>query len=460
MKSYRKPIENLEDRKMFTAVNGNNTIVLTDSDKTKQNASDVVVTFDGNINSTVDTSKIRFYSYANNTILGGQVKVTIPISSYTVSGKQLTLHTGVYVRKGAYLTVNAGAVTGTDGSAGTGAIRLKKGLNRDRFTLALRAFTVGDKSYFSSADISGGVTATKANVAESETVVRAQLVDFLGRKVKAGTITTAQQTTALTTYDSDAAKAIVGAPNLRAAIVSLVGTVGAGAMDTFLTAKNTTGKTPITVGFNSADISAGAKDAELAYNSKGRLKLNFANDYAGESFAVLSGRIAHEAMHEGGQANAVDDTDEEVVANFVESSVWAQQIVTDFRFAQKGTLYTTYANHHLYTLLNSGDRQFPRVGLTGAPLKNGATNATPGFIKSEASFDALIREELAGRITDKPDSPVTATQATILNALAGGKYTTATTFGPTLIASLDMTQGVLGDAFAMRAARVLQVKVF
>lgn len=460
MKSYCKPIENLEDRKMFTTVKGNDTIVLTASDKSKENASDVVLTFDKAINSTVDTSKIRFYSYANNTILGGQVKVTIPISSYTVSGNKLTLRTGVYVRKGAYLQVNAGAVKGTDGADADGDIRLKKGLNRDRFTLALRSFVVGDKSYFSNSVLSGGVSASVATV-QSEADVRTELAAFLGKKVKAGLITATQQSSALNTYDSASAKAIIGAHNLRAAVVSLVGTVASSAMDTWLTNKNTTGKAPITVGFDSADISSGAKDAELSYNSKGRLKLIFANDYAGESFAVLSARIAHETMHEGGQAANADDTEEEVVANFVESAVWAQQIVNDFTYSKRGTLYTTYANYHLFTLLNSGDKQFPRVGLLDAPLKNGSTNATPGFTKSYRSFQALIVDELAGRISNKADTPITATMATILNAVAGGKYTAASTkFGAALIASLDVSQGVLGDAYAMRAARVLQVKIF
>jgi hypothetical protein len=460
MKSYRKPVESLEERRMFTTIKGNNTGIIAASDGTKENANNVVLTFDQEVKS-VDASKIRLYSYAVNTIIGGQAKVTIPITSATASGKTVTIVTGAQVRKGAYLKLNAGAVKDTANADATGDIRLKKGLNKDRFTLAMRAYNVSDKSYFSSSVVSGGRTATTANVAESDAAVRDQLDKFLTAKVKNKFINDAQKADALAKYDNTTNKSIIGAHNLRAAVVSLVGTAGEPAINVFLGTGNTTGKVPIFVGFNSADIGAGAKDAELAYNTKGRLKLTFANDYAGEPFAALSGRIAHEALHDGGAASNVDSQDEEVVANFVESSVWAQQIVADFTQSQKGTKYTTYANYHLYTLLNSGDRQFPRVGLTSAPLKSGTTNATPGFINSYRSFDDLIRKELAGRISDKAPTPITAVTATILNKVGGGKYTAAsTTFGDDLIASLDQTQGVLGDSFANRAARVLQVKVF
>ena len=463
MKSHHTPVESLEQRRMFTTIKGNDTRIVGAADNTKENANDIVLTFNGALNSTVDTSKIRLYGYANNTLLGGQVKVTIPISSYTVSGDRLTLRTGVQVRKRAFLKINAGAVKDASGANADGDIRLRKGANRDRFTLALRAYTVSDKSYFSSSVLSGGATAATApSNAGNESVVTPSLTDFLNRKVNEGSITSAQRTAALTLYNSAAAKAIIPAANLRAAVVSLTGTVAESAIDVWLGTGNSTGKVPIFVGFDSAGLGGGAPDAELAYNTKGRLKLTFANDYVGENFVVLSSRIAHETLHDGGFANNVDSQDEEVVANFVESSVWAQQIVTDYRFAANNkTKYTLYANYHLYALLNSGDRQFPRVGLKDAPLKAGATNATPGFTTSVRSFDALIRRELTGRISDKAPTSITAATATILNRVGGGKYAAGTTtFGKDLINSLDQTQGVIADSFGMRAARVLQVKIF
>lgn len=467
MNAYRKPIENLEDRRMFTAINGNDTITITQSDNTKENANTVVISFNGTVKKTVDISKIRMFGYANNTIIGGQVKVTIPIVSASIdsTNKKLFIRTGAQVRKGTQVTLNTGAVDDTAGDDVLGTVKLKKGLNRNRFTLALRAFQVTGKQYFSNEVISGGAATTTANVAESESVVRAQLDAFLGKKVTAGSITSTQRSAALTRYDSSAAKGVIPAHNLRAAVLSLVGTAGAPAIETWLGTNNTSKKTPVFVGYGATDSS---RYVELTYNSSGRLRLTWSTNYQGENFAVLSGRMAHEAMHDGGSGAAnIDSQDEEVVANFVESAVYAQQLHTDYRIglgrdsSTPVSNYAAYQNYHLYTLLNSGDRQFPRVGVKAAPLVNGTTNATPGFIASKPSFDQLIRDELAGRISNKPPTPITTVAASLLNNVAGGNYTaTTTTYGKTLIDSIDQTQGVMSDAFVMLSARDLQTKIF
>lgn len=467
-------IETLEDRRLMSVtIKGTDITNISDANGNKANGQNVVVKFSGTVTAP-DYTKITMFGYSNDTVAGGQHKQTINIKSATLNSdkKSITLLTDVLIRKGSQITLKAGAMKDADNADVTGTIRTSKGLNRDRFTLAERAFKPNDPTYFSSGVISGGKADVVANTAPGtdDPQVLSDLTSFLAKKVKDKLITTAQRDSALALYNSDQSKSIAAPANLRAAIVSLVGTVGEPAMNALLGTANSTGKVPITIQFNTADISSGAKDAELLYTSKGRLKLTFASDYGGESFVALSGRMAREIMHDDSATNHNDKQSEEVAANFVESVVYAQQIVEDFTYAQKGTTYTLYQNYHLYTLLNSGDRQFPRVGTSVAPLKGSTSDssnvANPGFtgnsdyaFANSPSFDATVRSKYDGRISPGTTS-MNALQATILNNITGNKYTSSTLFDDNLLKSIDTTQDTLGDAFVMRVARVLQLKTF
>ena len=234
----------------------------------------------------------------------------------------------------------------------TASVRTTKGLNRNRFTLAARQFKVADKTKFSADRIAGGVTPTTANSAESESKVRGDLDAFLGRKVSAGTITSTQKSTAMTRFDSTAAKTLIPAHNLRAAVLSLVGTVGEPAIAYYLDKGNSTKKDLVEFNFNGAAFSSGARISETTYTSTGRLKTTWNPAYAGESFVVLSGLAAHETVHEG--TDKINSQDEEVVANAIETMVYAQQLHTDFRYGGQGTELITRANYRLFLMLNSG----------------------------------------------------------------------------------------------------------
>ncbi len=470
MHPFSSPIESLEDRRLMTTVIKNTDVmILAAGDGTKDNGNDIIVKFSAPAVGTADVSKMRMFGYAYNTLSGGNDKKSINILSASVNGSgQLVLRTDVQVRKGSTLTLSAGAVKDGANADITGSIRTKKGLNRDRFTLALRAFKPNDKSYFGSDKLVGGSSPVTANTAESESVVLAQLTSFLNKKVtRERTITQAQMDAQIANYNSSANKAIVPAHNLRAAICSLVGTIGAPAIDFYFGTANSTGKTPILVTFDGAQISSGATVAEGTYTGSGRFKLIFNPNYAGESFVTLSGRVAHEAMHDDSASNHVDSQDEEVILNFVESVIYAQQIVTDFTYAQSHNAYTLQSNYRLLLALNSGDRQFPRVGIKDAPIKGGVAN--PGFAfntpyvgTNATSLDDDVRAEFAARnIIDKPPTDSTETSRLILKNLTGTTYTATTgQFGDALIDDIDIGQDTLGDQFvAQRVSRVLQLKL-
>jgi hypothetical protein len=320
----RNAFESLESRQHMTAVKSTDVVIIPDpkNDSTKNNGNDLVVKFNGPIKS-FDISKMRMFGYANNTLLGGQTKTTINIKSATISGNNLTLRTDVMIRKGATLTLGTGAVTDNGNVVVAGQFKIAKGLNRDRFTLALRAFKPTDKSYFSNAILPGGSAPVTANTAPTEGSVRNGLNNFLAKKVKAKTITQAQMDASLTRYDSSAAKALIPAPNLRAGVLSLIGTVGEPAIAFYLDKANTTGKDFIKIAFDAADFSSDARINQTDYTSTGKLRQIWNPQYAGESFVVLSGLLAHETAHEGqesigsGRVGQVNSQQEEVIANTI-----------------------------------------------------------------------------------------------------------------------------------------------
>jgi hypothetical protein len=472
MTPYRSSIENLEERRLLAAVIKSTDVVgIAAGDGTKANGNDIIVRFDAPVSGTTNISKMRMFGYAYNTLTGGNDKKTINILSATInSAGQLVLRTDAQVRKGAQLDLSAGAVSDVTNTSKL-SIRTKKGLNRDRFTLALRAFRPNDKSYFGNDKLVGGATPVVANTAASEASVRAELDSFLTKKVNnEKTITAAQKTAALAQYDSSANKAIVPAHNLRAGIVSLIGTIGAPAIDFYFGTANSTGKAPVLVNFDGTQISSAQIVAEGTYTSSGRFKLIFNPNYAGESFVALSGRLAHEAMHDDSATNHVDSAQEEGINNFVESVIYAQQLATDFTYVQSKNQYTLQSNYRLMLALNSGDNQFPRVGMSDAPIKGGIAN--PGFdfnygtspavsAKNVASFYKDVRNEFAARnVPEKPSTITTATTRAILTKLTGNTYTSATTFGDALIKDIDLGQDVLADQYvAQRISRILQLKV-
>lgn len=468
-------IERLEGRQLMASVKGTDLRNISDSNGAKDNGNELIVKFNAPIKS-FDISKMRMFGYANNTLQGGQTKTTINIKSGVIDGSNLTLRTDVMIRKGATLTLGAGAVTDQQDASPAASVKVAKGLNRDRFTLALRAFSPKDKTYFSNALLTGGSAPVTANTAPSESSVDAALSTFLDKKVKAKIITQAQKDASMTRFRASATKALIPAPNLRAGVISLIGTVGEPAIGFYLDKKNETGKDFIKIAFDANDFADGAKINATDYTGTGRIRQIWNPNFAGESFVVLSGLLAHETAHEGrediggGAVGQVNSQQEEVIANTIENMVYSQQIVNDFTYAQQKTTLTLRANYRTMLLLNSGDRQFPRVGIKDAPLKNGGV-ANPGFKATDYdnrttqqgkpgqfSFDDDIRQEFTFRnVAAKNATATYPSVRAILKNITGNTYTTSTTFGNALIDDVDIGQDTIADAYAMRVARVLQL---
>lgn len=464
-------VDQLENRRMLavspvhagkTGVN----LVLAD-DGSKENSNVIIVNFTGDVN-LIDSGEIRVIGYAVNpkSVNLAQVKKTIGVKSVVVnpSNKSISITTDRMVRKGARIFINEGALRDNNGDDivhgnSVGAkITTKKGLNKERFTLACRAFVPTDFDFFSSARYEQGVEAEVANGVQTASSVRSGLADFLTKKVTAGTITSAKRTEMLAEFDSSDNEAIVPDAVLRAAICSLAGTMAERAITSYFDGDNATGQTPTVIKFDGDLFSESARFAETRLLSNGRLRIIFNPDLQGESFVALSAILAGEAV--------IADNDngvyEEVIANgFIEPTVWAQQITTNVSFARKKTVLSTRNNYNLLALLNSGDRQFPRIGVRNAPLANGeqsvVAGSTPEFGDQPITSVAdLIQSEMGERGIPTQSTPGNIVADALLNVITGKTYTLQT-FSDGLVSDVDVSQGVMGDKFAIKVAQTMKL---
>jgi hypothetical protein len=332
----------------------------------------LTVPFTGDIN-LADVSKIRVFGYALNTLsnsLTAQRKVTVHVISAQVlnidvtgdgvADKQLMeITTDRLMRKGGQIWFYPGAYTDTAGNTNvehrTFAV---KGLTKERFTMASRAFIPTNFNRFTS-DIfasSGNPSGNGTDIPEA--TVTANLDAFLQKKVVAGTITQAVKDQAMTTYNSDAAKARIPVANLRAAVLSLTGTFADAAITNFL------GPNYLIVTF----LDPGDATVEVAKTtaraSDGKLRTIFRPEFDGEPFQVLSAWVAHEALHQDNDFKL----QEEVIANTFGTFVNMQQAQTDPGYLKAGSRLVNKENEKMLALVNSGRTQFPFPGVLVAPM--------------------------------------------------------------------------------------------
>ena len=105
-------------------------------------------------------------------------------------------------------------------------------------------------------------------------------------------------TSALALYNNSTIISEGPAPNMRAALASLTGTISDTAIDQFEPAITLTGK-PFTVIDFSTEVSNAAEIAETTGNvTAERIHTLFKPSYEGESFLALAPMLAHEAVRQ------------------------------------------------------------------------------------------------------------------------------------------------------------------
>lgn len=474
--SGRPAVEALERRELLAAVPLESKIkvaMLTDETTgAPLNSSRVTVRFSEGIE-LADPTKFRMFGYAINPVSASgvaQQKVTIKLLNVREGsdGNKIVFETDRRVRKGAQFFIYDGAITNTaDGqSIGDQTVRLPKGLNKERYTLACRVWTPTNLAFFNKQQFANAPNPTPTPNAPSGSAVLTDLTAFLDAKVAAGQITSAQRESALNLYNNTTVQSIVPSANLRAALVSLVGTVGEGAIDSMLTADNASGQ-PFTVIDFSDEVSSSAPIAETKGNpTSGRLRTLLKTSFRGEPFQALGAILAHEALHQDAVASASsalpNGQNEEIFANVVETLVYAQQILVAPSVAARGTQLVTLQNGQVLAMLNSGTALFPRVGVLDAPLLGGQNVFNGGVTVSDGaytSFENWIRRTYAARNFGGGDTPASKLARTMQNAITVRNDTSNFNFSQQRITFFDNSQVVISDRAAVQLAAVLKLQV-
>src|SRR5205814_1159877 len=243
-------------------------------------------------------------------------------------------------------------------------VRTLKGQNKERFTLACRAFIPTNVNFFTPDIFAAANTPADASTALDPTAVRTALLTHMQFKVNRGLITAAQRDSAMTIFDDPITAQTVPDANMHAALASLIGTIGEPAIKAYLTGANLSGKKYSFVGFGTpADSSVPI--AQTVVRSDLRLQCVVRTKFQGESFQVLSGIIAHECLH---QDNPTNSLQEEIFAQEVEAMVVAQQVDANQTFLGDNTALVNYENQNLLAFINSGRAIFPYVGTKDAPM--------------------------------------------------------------------------------------------
>ena len=425
----------------------------------------LTVPFTGDIN-IADASKIRVFGYALNTLsnsLTAQRKVTVhvidakilnvDVTGDGVADKQLMeITTDRLMRKGGQIWFYAGAYTDTQGNTNvehrTFAV---KGLTKERFTMASRAFIPTNFNRFTS-DIfasSGNPSGNGTDVPEA--TVTANLDAFLQKKVTAGLITQARKDAAMSTYNSDAAKARIPVANLRAAVLSLTGTFAEAAISNFL------GPNYLIVTF----LDPGDPSVEVAKTtaraSDGKLRTIFRPEFDGEPFQVLSVWVAHEALHQDNDFKL----QEEVIANTFGTFVNMQQAQTDPAYLKAGSRLVNKENEKMLALLNSGRSLFPFPGVNVAPMLKKDQGV---FIGGKAvsggvytSYNDFLRRLYIARGSVSGNTAGNAVLNDYYLRFTGKTATPNMQFSDAIMTDLDGFNNVIGPKEAVRVANALKL---
>lgn len=412
-----------------------------------------------------DASKIQVRGYAYDTLNPNlQKKIIINVVKAEViehnEGEYgiLEVTTDRMMRMGGQIFFYAGALTNrSDGSAVPEdlTIRSPKGLTKDRFTLACRAFRPTDANMFHPSIYTGATEPTVADNDPSDGTVLADLTAFLDKKVADGTITTAERTSALALYNNADHRIRIPNHNLRAAIASLTGTMAEEAVNVFLGTANVTGKPYTFIDF--AATSNAAVIADTTVTSQNRLEIRIKPTFSGEHFAALSAILAHESVHQ----DRTFTVEEEVVANVVQDIVYAQQLDADPAIASEGTSLVRLLNTQQVALINSGRTLFPVVGLLQGAIRNGNRGVFPfgkivpgGQYTSYANYLARQYQARGGVNGTSPGNPTMDLYMAKFDGAPAGAFNDA------LITRLDGTlYPVLDNMLVIRTASTLKLSV-
>lgn len=453
-------MESLEQRRLLdaTALESRITVRQIAEDGVLTNQSGVKIPFDNDIQ-LADAEEIRVRGYAINPLTGDQKKMVINVTNVRVQedNRTLAITTDRMIPKGARFYIDEGAlIDGQGEDVRAQIVQSPDGLSKTQFSFASRAFKWTNPDLFLPSIFPQADAPTTASGTLDEATVEPQLEAFLQKKVDAGTITQAEMDAAMARFNDPIDSQRIPDPNLRAALLSLVGTFAQQAIAVFLDGANLSGEPYTIVAF--AETSPDAVIADTQVTDNGRLRTRVKPQFAGEPFQVLSGVLAHEAMHQ----DATPGLQEEIIGNVFETLIWAEQFQIDATPAFSGTALVADQNTELLALLNSGRGAFPNVGTLTAPLVNdlgvfyGAQDQTGG---AYTSYDNFIRRQYEARGAVSRSTPGNPTLDIYMDAFTE-ESALGVPFSEELITILDRSvHNVLTFDKAMHAADHLELRL-
>jgi hypothetical protein len=450
-------LESLETRRLFATsevfIIANKIKVknLFDDNGVSINQSLLTVRFSENI-SIADASKVRMIGYVVNPVGGAQRKVTVGVSEVTRDAtfpNIITFKTNSLSPKSGRIIIDAGGIKDARNDDVVQNVQPPKGQNKERFTLARRAFRPTDVTLFPTYVEPTGRNGNTASSDIPEATVTSSFTTFMQRKVTAGLITDAQRQQAINLYNNATVRGIVPNANLRAALASLVGTVGEPAIDSMINGDNPTGKPWTVIDFSSETRNNTLVAETLLRTDTNRLRTLFKEEYRGEPFQALAGYIAHETLHTDFNAGQ----QEEIIANVVENMIYAQHVLGFRGWVFSNTQLTQQGNAELMALLNSGQQVFPRVGLLAARNLNPGNKVFHNGTTNDVSFEAFIRRQYVERNFGDFNSAGNATWQKMYTLITG--RTDTATFDRTTLSRIDQSQQIVTDRNAIRLAGFL-----
>ena len=252
----------------------------------------------------------------------------------------------------------------------------------------------------------GSAMAPEDRPVPTETQARTELTTFLERRFGAGSTAVSE---ALALYDSDATKALVPEPLLRAAFAGMKGTLLEPTIDHLLTSGRFS--TIRLGGVFARVIAASTPDAA----NPGKNLVIFSRVYDGERLEYLIPVIGHELLHDDQSSTGPAVTGSEEAINGALTAMTYMQLLSQFpELAQRNTELARYMNDFALTFINSREAGSPNSEIY-APTGIGTA---PGSVLSFVDF--WTERNTRGRVGGAPEggsSPGPVPLRTILQSI-------------------------------------------
>lgn len=303
-----------------------------------------------------------------------------------------------------------------------------------RDTLKQPPFPPTDTSLFSPVIYDGPPLVPAAEAPSSERAMKKQLGALMkkrfGKKSK-------KVKKALALFSSSKAKAKVSDPRLRAALVSLKGTVGEPGISGVL------GGPFSGVRFIPASEMVSATIlAQVSISPSGVPEILFNLRYQHEDFRLLAPTMAHESLHQDGSVGG----HEELIATSIDSLIYGQFLLESPMLAASGTEPARRQNTKHMARINTRDTN------GNVRLLEGNGNVYPGGNKELPYFAAAFN------LDEDPNTPGNAAMRQMVKKIVGSEVTIPSDahFGDA-VNLLDQNQNVFTDAQLVRLARILKL---